>query len=229
MVRESLQPLSQAWELGFSSWHWCCIWESRGKGRCRGYHLLPCHHLCQDTSLGPVTVAPLLWALGRARAAWGCPGWGPHRQARATWGLRFRHLWWVAVPPWAGPVGKRHSTQRTEMAAGAEGWQYPTGGSWHQRAGASWARAGLRKGACREEAPLQLLDLLGEDTLLSPGKVPATLQLPHFLPEPLILQHELLQHPIEVSLGPGHSGPTEAQSPGVHLVHLELQATVLLP
>lgn len=31
---------------------------------------------------------------------------------------------------------------------------------------------------------------------------------PHLaLPEPLILQHKLLQHPIEVPLGPGRTGP----------------------
>lgn len=29
------------------------------------------------------------------------------------------------------------------------------------------------------------------------------------LPEPLILQHELLEHPVEVLLGPGHPAPTE--------------------
>lgn len=31
------------------------------------------------------------------------------------------------------------------------------------------------------------------------------------LPEPLIFQHELLEHPIEVLLGPGHAGPTESR------------------
>lgn len=29
------------------------------------------------------------------------------------------------------------------------------------------------------------------------------------LPEPLILQHELLEHPVEVLLGPGHPATTE--------------------
>lgn len=31
------------------------------------------------------------------------------------------------------------------------------------------------------------------------------------LPEPLVLQHELLQHPVEVPLSPGHPGPNESR------------------
>lgn len=55
-----------------------------------------------------------------------------------------------------------------------------------------WAGVGLVMGAGTEEAPLQLLHLLGQDALLIPGPVPATLQLAVFFPKPLILQHELL-------------------------------------
>jgi len=148
----------------------------------------------------------------------------------------------------------------------------------HHTGTRGWAGVGLVIRAGTEEAPLQLLHLLGQDALLIPGPVPATLQLAVFfpgkngpqegdgrqsyqegyqlallfageyepqeargdsrvartrerrslveqprgerwgtespwlrraLPEPLILQHELLQHPIEVPLGPGHPRPTE--------------------
>lgn len=72
------------------------------------------------------------------------------------------------------------------------------------------------------------MDLLGQDTLLCPGQVPATPQLSHFLPEPLVLQHKLLQHPIEVSLGPGHPGSMGPWCRGVHLIQLEPQVTILL-
>lgn len=97
-----------------------------------------------------------------------------------------------------------------------------TGGSWHHHTGTwrGWVKAWLVKVACREEAPLQLMHLLGQDTLLIPGQVPATLQLALFFPEPLILQHKLLEHSIEVPLGPGHPGPTEPRDLEVHLAQL---------
>lgn len=78
------------------------------------------------------------------------------------------------------------------------------------------------------EVPLQLMDLLGQDMLLCPGQVPATPQLSHFLPEPFILQHKLLQHPIEAPLGPGFPGPMEPWCLGLHLIQLEPQVTILL-
>lgn len=72
------------------------------------------------------------------------------------------------------------------------------------------------------------MDLLGQDVLLCPGQVPAALQLPHFFPKPLILQHKLLQHPIEVLLGPGHPGPMDPWCLGLDLIQLGPQVTILL-
>lgn len=103
-----------------------------------------------------------------------------------------------------------------------------TGGSWDRPAGAHGGSALLGEGARGQEAPLQFMDLLGQDTLLRPGQVPATPQLSQFLAEPLILQHKLLQHPTEVPLGPGRPGSMGSRCPGVHLLQLEPQVTVLL-
>lgn len=114
------------------------------------------------------------------------------------------------------------------MIAVAEGWQYMAGGSWSRPAGAHGGRGLLGKGASRKEAPLQFMDLLGQDMLLCQAQVPATPKLSHFLPELLILQHELLQHPIEVPLGPGHPGSVDSRCLSVHLIQLEPQATILL-
>lgn len=102
----------------------------------------------------------------------------------------------MELPLWAGPVGQWCSAQGAEVAAGtgAEGWQGVAGGRWHHHTGTrwGWARAWLVKVAGREEASLELMDLLCQDALLIPGQIPAALQLPLFFPEPLILQHELL-------------------------------------
>lgn len=90
-------------------------------------------------------------------------------------------------------------------------------GSWSHPTGTRWGRAGTRlaKVAGRVEVPFQLVHLLGQDALLSPRQVPATLQLAHLFPEPLILQHELLEHPVETPLGPGQPGPTLRRGLGV--------------
>lgn len=90
------------------------------------------------------------------------------------------YLWHTALSPWAGPVGQRHSAQRTEVTARTERWQclqeiyiyhrlddnlacppqprvssetHMAGGSWNHPAGAHMVRALLGNGASRKEAP----------------------------------------------------------------------------